>query len=103
MSDLNCCIRRLVDFVLQSIEDGLNDPSAALEYFSEADHALRIVGKILKKDDQVRHASLMLIGLFDISFVQSAKDSPSDLRAGVETPLKKIEYARTLFDDRPST
>jgi len=42
MSDLTVRARGLLDFAIQSVEEGLADPAQASECFSEAEHALRI-------------------------------------------------------------
>jgi hypothetical protein len=54
--------------------------------------ALNILAAILRRHDEHRHATLALIGLFNISFVGLAQEGLS-----VEDPMERVTYAKSLF------
>jgi hypothetical protein len=97
MSDLNIRARGILEFVTQSVEEGLADPSTMAECFSEADQALRILGKTLRKEDEFRHAQLALLGVFDISFARIVEDESAEREQWSKKILEKIVFAKTLF------
>jgi hypothetical protein len=97
---LNIRVPALLDFAGQSVDEGLKDPSTMLECFSEADCALRILGKILAKEDQRRHAILALLGIFKISFVGLAEENAADPESTFSDPREKLEFAKTYFCDQ---
>jgi hypothetical protein len=99
-SDLDIRACGLLDFVAQSVDEGLKDPSTMLECFREADCALRILGKILLQEDQQRYARLALIDIFRISFVGLAENNAADPASAFNDPLEKIEFAKTFFSDQ---
>ena len=100
MSDLNIRALGLLNFAEQSVADGLKDPSTMLECFSEADGALRILGKTLLREDQQRYARLALIDIFRISFVGLAENNAGDLASAFNDPRERIEFAKTFFSDQ---
>jgi hypothetical protein len=87
-------------FAEQSVDEGLKDLSTMRECFGEADCALRILGKILAKEDQQRHAILALLGIFKISFVGLAEENAADPASAFSDPREKLEFAKTYFCDR---
>jgi hypothetical protein len=99
MSDLNIRATGLLNFAEQSLKEGLKDPSTMLECFSDADSALRILAKILLKEDQQRYARLALIDIFRISFVGMAEAYPANLASAFNDPCEKIKFAKTFFSD----
>jgi hypothetical protein len=99
MSDLNIRARGLLEFVTQSVEEGLADPSTMAECFSEADQALRILGKTLRKEDEFRHAQLALLGVFDISFAKPPSGSGGRRKYWRRSFLRK-RCSRSAWDTR---
>ena len=97
VSDLNIRARGLLEFATQSVEEGLADPSSMAECFSEADQALRILGKTLRKEDEFRFAQLALLGVFDISFARVVEDEAAERKRWLEEILQKVDFAKTLF------
>jgi hypothetical protein len=97
MSDLNMRARGLLEFVTQRVEEGLADPSTMAECFSEADQALRILGKTVRKEDEFRYAQLALLGIFDISFARIVEDEPAERTRWSKERLEKVVFAKTLF------
>ena len=92
MSELNTRIFSLLQFIQDSVAEGLESPASKLECFGEADMALNILAAILRRHDEHRHATLALIGLFNISFVGLAQEGLS-----VEDPMERVTYAKSLF------
>ena len=99
MSDLNINACRLLKFAEQSVDEGLKDPSTMLECFSEADSALRILGKILLKEDEQRYATLALLDVFKISFVGLAEENAADPESAFSDPRERLEFAKMYFCD----
>jgi len=97
MSDLNVRARGLLDFAIQTIADGLAEPTTMAECFGEAEHALRILGKILRKEDEFRHAQLALIGVLNIPFTRVVDDEPAERERWLKEALEKVAFAKTLF------
>jgi hypothetical protein len=98
MSDLNIRARGLLDFALQSVEEGLNDPSATNECFAEADHAIGILKKMLLKEDEFQMARLALLGIFDISFVGIFENDRDAEKKFLKDALERVAFAKTLFE-----
>jgi hypothetical protein len=98
MSELDVLALRLLDFAQQSVVEGLSAPSSMRAYFVEADYAVRILGKILLKEDEQRSAKLALIGLFEYSFEELAKGN-----VDVREHLERVIFAKPLFAPRGST
>ena len=97
-SDLDARARGLLDFALQSVEDGLQDQQNGAECFIEADNAIRILQKILVREDEFRHAQLALLGLFDASFMRIFSNKNAQEREQyLKDALERIDFAKTLF------
>ena len=99
MSDLAIRARGLLDFALQSVDEGLKDSTQAAECFNDADHAFRILRKALLKEDQFRHAQLALMGAFDTSFLGISRNEDQNERDQyMREACDKLTFAKTLFD-----
>lgn len=99
MSDLAIRARGLLNFAEQSVEEGLADKGQSAECFDEADCAIRILQKTLVKEDEFRHAQLMLLWVFDTSFVEISQIEDQDEGGQrVREALDKIRFAKTLFE-----
>lgn len=99
MSDLVIRSRGLLNFVEQSVEEGLIDQAQSAECFEEADCAVRILQKTLLKEDEFRHAQLMLMCVFDTSFARISQIDDQDERdRRFQEALGKIRFAKTLFE-----
>lgn len=95
MSDLNIRALGLLTFV--SIEEGFNDPPSMLGCFTEADCALRVLRKVLHKEDQLKFGQLVLLELFEFSFASFAENQVD--KSVFDEILEKIAFVKTLFVD----
>ncbi len=98
MSDLHLRARGLLDFAEQSVQDAFSGPSSMLECLSEADHALRILGRILLKEDHTQYAKLALLGIFDTSFVRLAEGDIENKQERIKDALERVAFSKTLFN-----
>jgi hypothetical protein len=98
MSDLNIRARGLLDFALQSVEEGLKEPSTKNECFAEADHAIGILKKMLLKEDEFQMARLALLGIFDASFGHILESEQGAQDRFLKDALEKMAFAKTLFE-----
>ena len=99
MSDIAIRVRGLLDFVQQSVEEGLQDSTQQAECFGEAGHAVRILQKTLLKEDEFRHAQLALLWIFHTNFVRiSENENRSERDRYMKEALEKIGFGKTLFD-----
>lgn len=98
MSDLNIRARGLLDFALQSVEEGLKDSSTKSECFAEADHAVGILKKMLLKEDEFQMARLALLGIFDTRFDQILESEQDAQDRVLKDALERIAFAKTLFE-----
>jgi hypothetical protein len=57
MSDLNIQVLGLLQFIEDTLEESIDGPSSLAECLSEADHALRILQKLLRKDEMLLASS----------------------------------------------
>lgn len=88
---------RLLRFIEDSVEEALSNPNAMSEPLSEADFALRLLQKALIKENPTKNAALMLLGVFDVNFLQIAKDNSTDPQPKLCAALETVREARHHF------
>jgi hypothetical protein len=99
MDDLNPYALRLLKFVEDSVEEALNDQSSQQALLREADDAVRVLQRTLKREDQLRLAQLMLLGVFDDALEIIANECPDDPSAKLKAALQRKLTARALFSE----
>jgi len=97
MSDLDAHVLRLLRFIEDSVAEAMANPSTMLEPLSEADCALRVLKKTVLRENQVRNAELMLLGVFDYNFVDIARENPTDPIEKLKDALSFVMRAKLVF------
>jgi hypothetical protein len=100
VSDFNAYALRLLKFIDDSIAEALQNPAEMSAALSEADGALRILKKSLIRGNEQQHtlhAQLALLGVFDPSFVQIAKDNPRNPSEKLKEGLDYVLRAKALL------
>jgi hypothetical protein len=90
---------RLLSFVEDNINEALESSWPRLWLLIEADTAMRILQKTLQREDEGRHAALMLAWVFEETFQTIAKDSPPDLAKKIRAALQVKMRARAYFSE----
>jgi len=98
MSELDTFAFRLLDFAVQSIDEGRNDPNpaTAIECLREADHAIGILKKSLSEED-IRFFKISLLSVFDTSFARIFEGMYSDAEHSMKEALRHLITARSFF------
>jgi|ERR1700687_281795 len=97
MSDLDTHALRLLKFIEDSVAEAMANPSAMLEPLSEADCALCVLKKTVLREDQVKNAELMLLGVFDYNFVGIARENPADPTEKLKNALSFVMRAKFVL------
>jgi hypothetical protein len=97
MFDLDAYVLKLLKFIEDSVAEALANPSAMLEPLSEADCALRVLKRTLLREDQIKNADLMLIGVFDYHFVDIAHEIPANPTQRLQGALSFVMRAKRHF------
>jgi hypothetical protein len=100
MSDFDKHALHLLKFIEDSIAEALANPAEMSAPLSEADGALRVLKKSLvrgNEDQRTLHAQLALIGAFDLSFVQIAKENPTNPSEKLKEGLACVLRGKLLF------
>ena len=97
MDDLNVCVLRLLKFVEDSVNEALSDPSSRQALFSEADDAIRILGRTLEREDKTKLAQLMLLVFLTETLEGVASRNYLNPVENVKEALQVKMRARKLF------
>jgi hypothetical protein len=97
MNDLNTCALRLLKFVEDSIHESLGDAASLQGLLAEADCAIRVLQRTLKREDHTKLALLMLMGTFEVNFEKIAADNQPDPSKKLEEALKIVLNCRMAF------
>jgi len=68
MNELDSFAVRMLNFVEDSVNEALEDQSSRRALLSEADCALRVLEKTLRREDHTKLAQLLLLDTFNVSF-----------------------------------
>src|SRR5947199_32829 len=101
MSDLKIQVLGLLQFIEDSLLEGLKHPLTLAECLSEADCALRILRKLLEKDE-------MMLALFQITplshfhfFIAGQQKTAAEKEDSINKCLKFVSATRALLCDPP--
>jgi len=84
-----------LDFAIESVVTGLNDPSTAYESFREADCSVIFLEKVLKKDYDI-WIKFEAYGLFNKSITALSENNPTDLEP-IRGALRELEVAKSFL------
>ena len=84
-----------MDFAIDSVVEGLNDPSAADDRFREADCSVIFLEKLLKKDYDI-WIKFERYGVFNRSITALSENNPTDLEP-VRGALRELEVAKSFL------
>ena len=88
---------RLLNFVEDSVNEAIKDPTSRDALLSEADGAIRILQRTLMREDATKHAQLMLLGVFDQSLEDVVREHPQAIgKKLTEAPNTKMR-AKAVF------